>query len=166
MRCRTTRVKELLLHCAKNDIRPTCILGHNWVEMLDFYEEVDREIPLKGRRWVISHINILSPRDIERIVKMGLVCTTQTNGYLYKRLEKTAAGLPPERHVDIVPMKSLLEAGVTVSLGSDNTPISLWHPVQHTVTAAHHGLYKSRSASRRRCPAWMRYDALPPMVPT
>lgn len=128
------RVKELLLHCAKNDIRPTCILGHNWVEMLDLYEEVDREIPLQGRRWVVSHINLLSPRDIDRIVKMGLVCTTQTNGYLYKRLEKTAAGLPPERHADIVPMKSLLEAGVKVALGSDNTPISLWHPVQHVVS--------------------------------
>ena len=128
------RVKELLLHCAKNDIRPTCITGHNWVEMLDFYEEVDREIPLKGRRWVVSHINVLSQRDIERIVKMGLVLTTQTNGYLYKRLEKTVADLPSERHADIVPMKSLLEAGVTVALGSDNTPISLWHPVQHTVS--------------------------------
>jgi predicted amidohydrolase YtcJ len=127
------QVRELLFHCARNDIRPTCITGHNWVEMLDLYEEVDREIPLKGRRWVVSHINVLSPRDIERIVKMGLVLTTQTNGYLYKRLEKTAAGLAPERHADIVPMKSLMEAGVTVAFGSDNTPISLWHPVQQTV---------------------------------
>ena len=127
------RLKELLVHCAKNDIRPTCITGHTWMEMLDIYEDVDREIPLKGRRWVISHINVLSPRDIERIVKMGLVLTTQTNSYLYKRLEKTAADLAPERYVDIVPLKSLLEAGVTVALATDNTPISLWHPVQQTV---------------------------------
>jgi predicted amidohydrolase YtcJ len=28
----------------------------------------------------------------------------------------------------------LLEAGVKVALGTDNTPISLWHPVQHTVS--------------------------------
>ena len=42
------RMKELLLHCAKNDIRPTCISGHNWVEMLDFYEEVDRGDSAQG----------------------------------------------------------------------------------------------------------------------
>ncbi|MBX9846046.1 MAG: amidohydrolase family protein [Xanthobacteraceae bacterium] len=123
------KLKDLLLHCARNDIRSTCITGHTWMEMLDIYEEVDREIPLKGRRWVVSHINVLSQRDIERIVKMGLVLTTQTNSYLYKRLDKTAADLPPERHVDIVPLKSLREAGVTVALATDNTPISLWHPV-------------------------------------
>jgi predicted amidohydrolase YtcJ len=127
------RLKELLVHCAKNDIRPTCITGHTWMEMLDVYEEVDREVPLHGRRWVVSHVNVLSPGDIERIVKMGLVLTTQTNSYLYKRLDKTAADLTPDRYVDIVPLKSLLEAGVTVALASDNTPISLWHPVQQTV---------------------------------
>ena len=32
------------------------------------YEEVDKQIPLKGRRWVVSHVNVISPRDIERIV--------------------------------------------------------------------------------------------------
>jgi predicted amidohydrolase YtcJ len=82
---------------------------------------------------VVSHINVLSPRDIERVAKMGLVLTTQTNSYLYKRLDKTAMDLTPDRYVDIVPLKSLLEAGVTVALASDNTPISLWHPIQQTV---------------------------------
>ena len=34
---------------------------------------------------------------------------------------------------DIVPLKSLLAAGITVALATDNTPISLWHPVQQPV---------------------------------
>jgi predicted amidohydrolase YtcJ len=127
------RVKELLIHCAKNDIRPTCITGRTGLDMLDLYEEVDKDIPLKGRRWVVSHIDVISPRDIERIVKMGLVLTTQTNNYLYKSLARNAAELKPEQHNDIVPLKSLCEAGVPVSLATDNTPITLWHPVQHTV---------------------------------
>ena len=59
--------------------------------MLDFYEEIDKQIPLKGRRWVVSHVNVISPRDIERIARMGLVLTTHTNAYLYKALETTAA---------------------------------------------------------------------------
>ena len=76
------QAKELLLHCAANDIRAVMIGSGN----LDLYDEVDREIPLKGRRWVISHISTLSPRDIERIVRMGLVLTTHTNNYLYLSL--------------------------------------------------------------------------------
>ena len=82
---------------------------------------------------MVSHVNVISPRDIERIVKMGLVLTTHTNAYLYKALETTASKLKPEQYDDIVPLNSLREAGVTVSLATDNTPISLWYPVAQTV---------------------------------
>ena len=127
------RAKELLLHCALNDIRATAIAGGGGLGMLDLYEEIDRQVPLKGRRWVLSHVNVISPRDIERIARLGLVLTTHTNNYLYKGLEATAAQLPPARHDDIVPMNALREAGVTVSLATDNTPVSLFHPIRQTV---------------------------------
>jgi predicted amidohydrolase YtcJ len=123
------QAKELLLHCAANDIRAVMIGSGN----LDLYDEVDREIPLKGRRWVISHISTISPRDIERIVRMGLVLTTHTNNYLYKGLHVQAQRLPPERHGEIVPLRSLLDAGVNVSLATDNVPISLFLPMWQTI---------------------------------
>jgi predicted amidohydrolase YtcJ len=122
-------IKELLLHCARNDIRAVMIGSSN----LDLYDEVDREIPLKGRRWVISHINTFSPRDIERIVRMDLVLTTHTNGYLYKGLHAEAQRLPPERHGEIVPLRSLADAGVHVSLATDNVPVSLFLPMWQTI---------------------------------
>jgi predicted amidohydrolase YtcJ len=118
------RFKELLLECARNDIRAVAIAGGGGLGVLDFYEEVDKQIPLKGRRWVVSHVNVISPRDIERIARMGLVLTTHTNAYLYKALETTASKLKPEQYDDIVPMNALREAGV---------PISLWYPVAQTV---------------------------------
>jgi predicted amidohydrolase YtcJ len=127
------RFKELLLECARNDIRAVAIAGGGGLGVLDFYEEVDKQIPLKGRRWVVSHVNVISPRDIERIARMGLVLTTHTNAYLYKALETTASKLKPEQYDDIVPMNSLREAGVTVALATDNVPISLWYPVAQTV---------------------------------
>jgi predicted amidohydrolase YtcJ len=123
------QTKELLLHCAKNDIRPVMIGSGN----LDLYDEVDREIPLNGRRWVISHISTFSPRDIERIVRMGLVLTTHTNNYLYKGLHVEAQRLPPERHSEIVPLRSLIDAGVKVSLATDNVPVSLFLPMWQTI---------------------------------
>lgn len=123
------QAKELLLQCAANDIRAVMIGSSN----LDLYDEVDREIPLKGRRWVISHISTISPRDIERIVRMGLVLTTHTNNYLYKGLHAQVQRLPPERHGEIVPLRSLLDAGVKVSLATDNVPVSPFLPIWQTV---------------------------------
>jgi predicted amidohydrolase YtcJ len=123
------RLKELLVHCATNDIRVIM----NGPTVLDLYDEVDREVPLHGRRWVICHISDFSAKDIERIVRMGLVLTTHTNNHLYKGLHVEAERLPPERHADLVPMRSLLDAGVKVSLATDNVPVSNWYPVAQTV---------------------------------
>jgi predicted amidohydrolase YtcJ len=123
------QLKELLLRCAANDIRVVM----NGPMVLDLYDEVDREISLMGKRWVIAHINIISPKDIERIVRMGLVLTAHTNNYLYKGLHVHAGKLPPERHGDIVPLRSLVEAGVKVSLSTDNVPITNFMPIMQAV---------------------------------
>lgn len=123
------QLKEVLIRCAANDIRVVM----NGPPVLDLYDEIDREVPLKGKRWVIAHINDFSPRDVERIVRMGLVITTHTNNYLYKGLHVTAKRLPVERHGEIVPLRSLLNAGVKVSLATDNVPITNFLPVSHTI---------------------------------
>jgi predicted amidohydrolase YtcJ len=132
------QLREVLLHCAKNDIRvvmngaPLIASGES-VPVLDLYEEVDRRIPLRDKRWIIYHINTLSPHEIERIARMGIVLNTHTNLNLFKRLHVTAARMPPDRHREIVPLRSLVNAGVKVSLATDNAPISLFHPVWQTV---------------------------------
>jgi len=64
---------------------------------------------------------------------MGLVLTTHTNNNLYKGLHVEAQRLPPERHREIVPLRSLLDAGIKVSLGTDNVPISLFLPIWQTI---------------------------------
>ncbi len=146
------QAKQLLLHCAANDIRAVMIGSSN----LDLYDEVDREIPLQGRRWVISHISTISPRDIERIVRMGLVLTTHTNNYLYKGLHAQAQRLPPERHGEIVPLRSLLNAGVKVSLATDNVPVSAFLPIWQTVARTSYQTKERIGASE----ALSRADAL------
>jgi predicted amidohydrolase YtcJ len=123
------QAKELLIACAKNDIRAVMIGSGN----LDLYDEVDREVALHGRRWVISHISTFSAKDIERIARMGLVVTTHTNNYLYKGLGALAQRLPPERHKEIVPLRSLLDAGVTVALATDNVPVSSFLPIAQSI---------------------------------
>ena len=146
------QAKQLLLHCAANDIRAVMIGSSN----LDLYDEVDREIPLQGRRWVISHISTIPPRDIERIVRMGLVLTTHTNNYLYKGLHAQAQRLPPERHGEIVPLRSLLNAGVKVSLATDNVPVSPFLPIWQTIARTSYQTKERIGASE----ALSRADAL------
>jgi predicted amidohydrolase YtcJ len=123
------QLKEVLIRFAANGVRAVM----NGPQVLDLYEEVDRVVPLNGKRWVIAHIGTFTNHDIERIARMGLVLTTHTNNYLYKGLHTQARRLPPERHEEIVPLKTLLDAGVKVSLATDNVPISLWLPVWQTI---------------------------------
>ncbi len=125
------RVKEVLLQCARNDIR--AILNFNSPGLIDLLDEVDREVPLKERRWVVVHINILSPKDIERIVRMGLVITSHTNSNIYKEGHRWQARLPRERQGENTPLKDLMDAGVKVGLITDNVPISLFWPIWESV---------------------------------
>ncbi len=122
-------LKEVLVRCALNGVRAVMIRS----PALDLYEEVDKVVPLQGKRWVIAHIDNLSQRDIERVARMGLVVTTHTNNNLYKGLDAEARRLPPERHREIAPLRSLLDAGVKVSLATDNVPVSLFLPVWQTI---------------------------------
>ncbi len=121
-----------MLHCAKNDIRAVANANVS-PGVIDLFEEVDREVPLKGRRWVVGHISTLSPRDIERIVRMGLVVTPHTNRYLYKEGHLLQRRLPPERQREITPLRDLLDAGVKVGLATDNVPVSMFWPIWQAV---------------------------------
>jgi predicted amidohydrolase YtcJ len=147
------QLKDVLVRCATNDIRAVMI---HRLGVLDLYDEIDRIVPLKGKRWVIAHINTITPADIERIVRMGLVLTTHTNNSLYKALDTLARQMPPERHREIVPLRSLLAAGVEVSLATDNAPASLFLPIWQTVART------SFRTARRVAPeeALTRADAL------
>lgn len=120
---------EVLRACARNDVQVIAI----WPNMLELFYETHQQVSLKGKRWVLSHISTLSPRDIEMIAEMELIVTTHTNRYLYKEghLLQQKQGAEAER--DIVPLRSLLDAGVPVVLASDNVPVSLFHPMWHAV---------------------------------
>ena len=119
----------LMTAAARAGIRVAGIKPH----LLDLYEEVDRQVPLTGRRWVLGHINRFDEDDIQRIRKMGLVLTTHTNRYIYKEGEAAQRQLGEDGADTIVPLASLNRAGVPFALGSDNVPVSLFHPLWQAV---------------------------------
>ncbi len=124
------KMKDFMIEAAKNDIRISTI----WMEHLDLYREVDKVVPLAGRRWILGHLRCADERQIATIRDLGLVMTSHTNRYVYKagHLVRDEIGRAVEN--TIAPLKSLGEAGVHVALATDNVPVSLFYPVWQAVT--------------------------------
>jgi len=101
--------------------------------LLDLYEDVNRVVPIRDRRWVIEHVGILTADEVARIRDLGVVVTTHTNRYVFKEGAAFRSRLGREAEDTITPLRRLRDAGVTVALGTDNVPTSLFHPVWQAV---------------------------------
>ena len=123
------QLRAVLLTAAREDIR-VLSMGTG---LLDLYEEVNRLVPIRDRRWVIEHIGILTGDEIGRIRDIGVVLTTHTNRYLYKEGDQFRAQAGPGGEDTIVPLRRLKAAGVHVALATDNVPPSLFWPVWQAI---------------------------------
>lgn len=117
---------DMMIDAARHDIR----IGSFTPNILDLYEKVDRKVPIGDKRWVIEHIGVLSPDEIARIRDLGIVLTVYSGRYIYQEGAMLARELGSDAG-HIAPMRSLLDAGVHVSLATDNVPPSLFHSVWH-----------------------------------
>ncbi|HEY3458897.1 MAG TPA: amidohydrolase [Bryobacteraceae bacterium] len=126
------RLKELALECARNDIRvvANAALSPGIIEIM---ADVDKQIPLKGRRWIVGHVGRLSRREIAEIARMGLMITPHTNATIYKGGSYFQKALGPDHRDELTPLRHLLDAGVKVSLVTDNVPVSMFWPIWESV---------------------------------
>lgn len=123
-------LRDVLIEAARNGVRAVGI----WPDMLDLFAEVDRVAPITGQRWVYGHVSTADADAVARIRDLGLAVTTHTNRYIYKEGAALAARLGPEREDEVVPLRRLLDAGVPVSLATDNVPPSLFPPLWHAAS--------------------------------
>ena len=87
--------------------------------VLDVYEEVNKQISIRDRRWIITHGGIFpTPRSVELARKLGIIVSTQqpvlwTQSHYYKRFwgEKRVANLFANR--------TWLEGGVRINGSTD-----------------------------------------------
>ena len=85
--------------------------------VLDAYEAADRERSIRDRRWVVEHIPLVHPDQIQRMKRLGVVVSAQFQPYgsadaMLRRLGRA-------RTERAVPMRELLDGGLVVSGGSD-----------------------------------------------
>jgi predicted amidohydrolase YtcJ len=137
------QLREALVAAARHDVR----VGGIQRDLLGLYEEVNRIVPLRDRRWVLEHISILTDDEIHRIRDLGLVVTTHTNSYIAKQGEILRARVGDGAEDTIVPLRRLREAGVPVALATDNVPTTLFNPIAQTITRL------DRYAGRRIAPS-------------
>src|SRR5438046_2976432 len=76
-------LREVLREAARREIR----VASMGTDLLDLYEDVNRVVPIRDRRWVVEHISTLTADEIARIRDLGVVVTTHTNRYLFKEGE-------------------------------------------------------------------------------
>jgi predicted amidohydrolase YtcJ len=95
-------------------------------EILDIYEEA-RQKNITGKlRNRIEHVQLLSPQDVDRLGKLGVIASMQP---LHTTSDMDISDLHwGKRAVGAYTLKSQLKAGAVLALGSD-CPVEVWNPL-------------------------------------
>ena len=117
------RFVEIGVCAARLGIRLNCLVCYDLERVLRAYEEIDAEVPIGAKRWVMIHIIEATADQIARMKKLGVIATVTPN-FMYMASDRFNL---QEIGDHAMPIRELLDAGVPVALSSDNVPYSmLW----------------------------------------
>jgi predicted amidohydrolase YtcJ len=89
--------------------------------VVESLERVHAQYDLRGRRWVVEHVSVCKPEYFDTFERLGIGVTLLPAAHLWKG--GTRFHDLPEADADyLVPAKPLMERGVPVAGGTDNTP--------------------------------------------
>ena len=117
------RFVKLGIEAAKLGLRVNCVVSRDLEYALGAYEAIDKEVPIRDRRWVVIHVNQASGDQIRRMKALGVIATV-VPGFLWMAGDRY--GLD-KLGGDGIPIRRMLDAGVPVALSTDGVPYSmLW----------------------------------------
>lgn len=95
-------------------------------QVLDVYERILKELPSRDHRFRIEHAQVLSPEDIPRFSRLGVIPTEQT---VFLRSDKEVAEtrIGAERMKGAYAWQTLIQAGNCPPNGSD-APVETFNP--------------------------------------
>jgi predicted amidohydrolase YtcJ len=87
--------------------------------LLDVYEELSRQMPIRQTRPCITHCNFMSREAVEKMPKLGVVADIQP-AWLYLDTRTLVAQFGYDRLRYFQPLRSLFEAGAIAGGGTDH----------------------------------------------
>jgi predicted amidohydrolase YtcJ len=119
LRLPVERFRQSILTINRAGWRPAIhITGDRTLDVvLDAYEAADRERSIRDRRWVVEHVPLVHPDQMERMKRLGVVVSAQFQPYGSGAEMIARLGRP--RAERAVPIRELLDRGLVVSGGSD-----------------------------------------------
>jgi hypothetical protein len=107
-------------------------------QALTAFELALRDFPRTDHRHTLIHADLMNPAMIQRAAKMGLCIALQTP-FLYWRQEPVEylQRILGYRIKNLIPLKSMLEGGLTIASGSD-APCTLPDPIAGIYAACNH----------------------------
>jgi predicted amidohydrolase YtcJ len=88
-------------------------------------EAVNKVEPIKGLRWVLSHLDQVTDAQLERMKRLGLYAGLHSRPLIQGALMHMVHG---ERAWDMPPFKRVQDSGIVWGLGSDATAVTTANP--------------------------------------
>src|SRR5262245_29880507 len=92
---------------------------------LDTYEAVNREKPIKGLRWSFSHLDQVTPQQLERMKRLGMNAQIHTRPLIQGALMHNVHG---DKAWTMPPFRMIQDSGILWGLGSDATAVTTSNP--------------------------------------
>jgi predicted amidohydrolase YtcJ len=110
---------------ARLGLRVNTLVTRCLPEVLDVWEAIAREHPIRDQRWVLVHLNAATPEQLARIERLGAVATTNPISYLYRSASDEVARLGGAAE-QLLPHQSLRRARIPFGIATDNKPADPW----------------------------------------
>ncbi|MFY0612217.1 MAG: amidohydrolase [Hyphomicrobiaceae bacterium] len=121
---------EMMAEAARHGIR----IGSFSPRILDLYEQVHKRTPIDDQRWLIEHVGVFTSDEIKRVADLGLVLQAYSSKWIAQDGEMLRAKMGDAGTNRILPLRDLLDAGIHVSLATDNVPPTMFVPIGHAVS--------------------------------
>ena len=95
-------------------------------QLLDIFERVDKDAPIRGLRWTIAHLNDASAATLERMKALGVGWAVQDAMYFDGERFQKEKGAEAARRAP--PLKTALRIGVNIGAGTDAHRVASYNP--------------------------------------
>ena len=115
------RLREMVRTAVENGLQFTAhSVGDGAVHtLLEVYDELSREVPLRATRPCVTHANFQSAEAVQRAARLGVTFDIQP-AWLYLDTRTLVKQFGYDRLAYFQPLKSLFDAGVIAGGGSDH----------------------------------------------